>query len=166
MGSKVSYFKADSRFVPSQWETSLQSNAVSHWLGANLESAMDLNTSVPTNVLAPNGVEPLVVMVRTTKSDMICSKFLWLLINTLRPRQTGCHFPDDIYKCIFLNAKVWISINISLKFINEGPIINMTILVQIMAWRRPGDKPLSEPMMVNLLTHIWVTRPQWVKAFQ
>ena len=32
--------KADSRFVPSQWETSLQSNAVSHRLGANLESAL------------------------------------------------------------------------------------------------------------------------------
>ena len=32
-----------------------------------------------------------------------------------------------------------------------------------MAWRRPGDKPLSEPMMVSLLTHICVTRPQWVK---
>ena len=31
-----------------------------------------------------------------------------------------------------------------------------------MAWRRSGDKPLSEPMMVNLLTHICVTRPQWV----
>ena len=33
-----------------------------------------------------------------------------------------------------------------------------------MAWCRPGDKPLSEPMMVRLLTHICVTRPQWVKA--
>ena len=32
-----------------------------------------------------------------------------------------------------------------------------------MAWRRPGDKPLSEPMVVILLTHICVTRPQWVK---
>ena len=29
--------RADSGFVPSQWETSLQSNAVSHWLGTNLE---------------------------------------------------------------------------------------------------------------------------------
>ena len=28
-----------------------------------------------------------------------------------------------------------------------------------MAWRRPGDKPLSGPMMVSLLTHIYVTRP-------
>ena len=33
-----------------------------------------------------------------------------------------------------------------------------------MAWRRPGDKPLSEPMMVSLLTHLCVTRPQWVKV--
>ena len=32
--------KTDSRLAPSQWETSLQSNAVSHWLGANLESAL------------------------------------------------------------------------------------------------------------------------------
>ena len=35
-------------------------------------------------------------------------------------------------------------------------------MVQIMAWRRQGDKPLSEPMMASLLTHICVTRPQWV----
>ena len=33
-----------------------------------------------------------------------------------------------------------------------------------MAWRRPCDKPLSEPMMVRLPTHICVTRPQWVKG--
>ena len=32
-----------------------------------------------------------------------------------------------------------------------------------MAWRRPGDKPLSEPMMVGFTTHICVARPQWVK---
>ena len=38
------FLRADSRFPPSQWETSLQSNAVSHWLGANLESALFLTT--------------------------------------------------------------------------------------------------------------------------
>ena len=31
-----------------------------------------------------------------------------------------------------------------------------------MAWRRLGDKPLSEPMMISLPMHICVTRPQWV----
>ena len=33
-----------------------------------------------------------------------------------------------------------------------------------MAWRRSGDKPLSEPMMVRLPMHICITRPQWVNA--
>ena len=33
-----------------------------------------------------------------------------------------------------------------------------------MAWRRPGGKPLSEPMRVILTTHICVLRPKWVKA--
>ena len=84
--------------------------------------------------------------------------------NSLRPRQDGRHFPDDIFKCIFLNENVWISIKISLKFVSKGSINNIAALVQIMAWRRPGDKPLSEPMMVSLLTHICVTRPQWVKC--
>ena len=32
--------RPDSRFAPSQWETLLQSNAVSHCVGANLESAL------------------------------------------------------------------------------------------------------------------------------
>ena len=35
-----------------------------------------------------------------------------------------------------------------------------------MAWCRPGDKPLSEPMMVTLPTHICVARPQWVNTFE
>ena len=33
-----------------------------------------------------------------------------------------------------------------------------------MAWRRPGDKPLSEAVMVSLPTHLCVTRPQWVNG--
>ena len=84
----------------------------------------------------------------------------WL--NTLKPRQDGRHFPDDIFKCIFLNENVWISMKIPLKFVPKGPINNIP-LFQIMAWRRPGDKPWYETMMVTLLTHICVTRPQWVK---
>ena len=39
-------------------------------------------------------------------------------------------------------------IKISLKFVPKGPIDNNPELIQIMAWRQPGDKPLSEPMMV------------------
>ena len=67
--------------------------------------------------------------------------FEWChVINTLRPRQNGRHFPDDIFKCIFLNENVSISIKISLKFVPKGPANNVPALVQIMGWRRPGDK--------------------------
>ena len=51
---------------------------------------------------------------------------------------------------------------ISLEFVPKGLINNSPALVQIMAWRLLGDKPLSEPMMVSLLTHLCVTQPQWV----
>ena len=85
-------------------------------------------------------------------------------INTLRPRQNGRHFPDDIFKCIFVNENVSILIKISLKFVPKVLINNIPALVQKMAWRRPGDKPLSETMLVNLLTDICVTRPQWVNV--
>ena len=54
-----------------------------------------------------------------------------------------------------------ILIKISLKFVPKGQINNIQALVKIMAWRRPGDKPSSEPRMESLLTHICVTRPQW-----
>ena len=67
--------------------------------------------------------------------------------NTLRPRQYGHHFADDIFKCIFWNRNVWILIAISLKFVPRGPMNNISALVQIMAWRRTGDKPLFESMM-------------------
>ena len=74
-----------------------------------------------------------------------------LVFNTLRLRQNGCHFPD-IFKCIFLNENVWISIKISLKFVPNGPINNIPALVQIMAWRRP-----------YFFMDICVTQPWWVK---
>ena len=95
---------------------------------------------------------------------MFFGKFVWCTqyINTLRPRHNGRYFPDDIFECIFLKENVWIPIKISLKFAPKGPINNIPALVQIMAWCWPGDKPLSETMLVFVPTHICVTRPQWV----
>ena len=94
------------------------------------------------------------------------SKFLCFAYYTplysLRPRLNRRPFTDDILKCIFLNENEWILPRISLKFVPEVRINNIPALVQIMAWRRPGDKPLSEPMMVRLPTHICVSWPQWV----
>ena len=74
----------------------------------------------------------------------------------------GRHFTDDIFKCLFLTETVWISLKISLKF--EVRIDNISALVKIMAWRRPGDKPLYKLMLANLLTHICGTRPQWINC--
>ena len=63
-------------------------------------------------------------------------------------------FPE--WKCMY------ISIKISLKFVPKGSINNIVALVQIMACRLAGAKPLSEPMMVRLPTHICVTRPLYL----
>ena len=71
-----------------------------------------------------------------------------------------------ISQTTFSNAFSWMKSFVfwlSLNFVPEVPIDNKPASVQIMAWRRPGDKPLSEPMKVNLLTHICVTRPRWIK---
>ena len=93
-----------------------------------------------------------------------CACFCPKGFNSLRPRPNRRHFADDIFKCIFENENEWMSPRISLKFVPKVRINNIPALVHIMAWRRPGDKPLSEPMMIISLTHICVTRPQWVKA--
>ena len=87
-----------------------------------------------------------------------------MLLTHLRPRQNGRHFADDPFKSTFLNATLRIAIKISLNFVPKVPINNIPALVQIMAWHRPGDKPLSEPLMARLSTHICVTRPQWVNT--
>ena len=61
----------------------------------------------------------------------------------------------------FSLMKLNISVKISLKFVPKGPMNNIPSLVQIMAWHCPCNKPLSEPMMLSLLIHICITRPQW-----
>ena len=99
--------------------------------------------------------------IMASRSNQIWWQDIWPL-NTLRPRKNGCHFADNIFKCIFQNENVWILTKISLKFVPKGPINKIPALVQVMAWCRPGNKPLSQPMMVRLPTHICITRPQWV----
>ena len=114
----------------------------------------------------------LEILQSSTKPSMLCNI---TAINTLRLKLTGSHytlilgqngrhFPDDILKWIVLNESVWILINNSLKFVPMGLINNIPALVQIMAWRHTGDKPLYEPMLDDILACICVTWPQWVKT--
>ena len=51
-----------------------------------------------------------------------------MYLNTLGPRHNGGHFPDDIFKCIFLNENVWILIKISLK------LFPMVVLSKLQHW--------------------------------
>ena len=72
-----------------------------------------------------------------------------LLNTSFPPGQNGHHFTDDIFKCIFMNEKFHILIQISLKFVLNIPIDSKSAMVQVMAWRRTGDKPLTEPMVAE-----------------
>ena len=75
-------------------------------------------------------------------------------------------FADEIFKRIFLNENIRISIKIRLKFVPRGSNDNKLALVQVMAWRCTGDKPLSELMWPDSLTHICGTRGRWFKSLQ
>ena len=120
-----------------------------------------------------NRISNIVMILTTKRNCYVCNTFhlfgsclAWMIfvhINTLRPTRNRHHFADDISNAFF-NENELIPIKISLKCIPKDPFNSIPALVQIMAWRRPGDKPLSEPMMVILLTHVGVTRPQCVKG--
>ena len=69
--------------------------------------------------------------------------------NSSLPEQNDRHFADEISKCIFMNETFRILIRISLNFIPRGPIDSKWTLVQVIAWRRIGDKPLPEPKLIQ-----------------
>ena len=52
-----------------------------------------------------------------------------LSIRTLMLRQSGRHFPEDIFRYIFWYENVWILIEISLEFVSKGPFNNIPALV-------------------------------------
>ena len=56
---------------------------------------------------------------------------------------------DDMFNCIFLNETDRIPVNSLLKYFPRSPIDNKPALVQVMAWRRTGDKSLLEPMLIQ-----------------
>ena len=63
---------------------------------------------------------------------------------------------DDIFNCIFLSENDEIPIQISLKYVPMIPIDIKPALVQVMDWRRTGEKPLPGPMMTQFIdTYMW-----------
>ena len=69
---------------------------------------------------------------------------------------------DDVFKCIFVNDKIHIWITIPVNIVPEGPVHDKLSLVEVMAWRQTGAKPLPEPMMTMVSD---VTRPQQANPY-
>ena len=114
--------------------------------------------TVPAGGLVPSGAGP--------STDTVMAKSASVHLRHRHLTHWGRDRIAAIFQTTFSDANIWNAINISLSFVPKGLIDNIPALVLIMAWRRSGDKPLSEPMMVSLLTHICVIRPQWVKQYK
>ena len=92
---------------------------------------------------------------------------LFLQSSTMPSPHWGRDNMAAISRTTFSNAFSWMKMceflfKISLKFVPNVPINNISALVWIMAWCQPGDKPLSEPIMVSFRTHICIIWPQRV----
>ena len=79
----------------------------------------------------------------------------WGALTHLSLDKMAAILADDNFKCIFLNEYDRIPIQVSLKFVPRSAINNKPASVQVMAWRRTGHRPLSEPML-NQFTDAYV----------
>ena len=84
-----------------------------------------------------------------------CSEPRQKPINILRPDQNGCHFADDIFKCIFLNENYCILLLISLEFVHRGSTGNISVLILEIHWHITSNKLLTHWGQV---THICVSK--------
>ena len=90
--AELSHIGADSRLVPSQWETSLQSNAVSHWLAQTQDqpSIVAMHHKCPLSQLSLMQYMGICVVKLPISPLMVVYGCVYF--NTLRPRQNSCHF--------------------------------------------------------------------------
>ena len=103
----------------------------------------------------------VIVSVESHPQRMISVYILHL--NHLPLNTMAAILADDIFKWIFMNEKFCILISISLKFVPKGPIENKSALVQVMVWRRIGDKPLPEPKLTQITdAYMRHYRGRWV----
>ena len=73
------------------------------------------------------------------------------MIKSSIPGQNVRHFAGDIFTGIFMKENFCILLRISGTFLPKGPAGNKSMLVQVMAWRWTGDKPLYEPMPTQFI---------------
>ena len=83
-------------------------------------------------------------------------------LNSSPPGQNGRHFTDDNFKCIIVNEKFCILIEISLKFVPKCPIDNKTVMVQVRA--EQATSCYLNQCWRSSPTHICGTRGRWVNS--
>ena len=83
----------------------------------------------------------------------------WFIIHTLRPRQHGYQFADDIFKINFLAWKLYSN---SQELVSKYPINNKPAMVQTLVWRQLMTSHDLNQWWPNLWTHLCITWPQWV----
>ena len=96
---------------------------------------------------------------------MFCEALLWqaILYQHIEAETKLLPFPKWHFQMDFLE---WKCMNFYKNFTEvcpKVPVNNIPELVQIMTWCQPGNKPLSEPMLVSLMTYLCITWPQLVK---
>ena len=100
----VTEYRADSRLAPSQWETALLCNDVSHWLGASLESALEyLTQAVPIagDIKCMFFIE-VSVMLRGLVDNLPEDWAWWFLHKGHRSRYGDSHYKDKMVIHIFI----------------------------------------------------------------
>ena len=127
--------------APSQWEKTLQCNVVTHWLGSYTKWSLGLCIDHNSPSLVRLHMTELLAI-----NGLFTDIYRWL---NSSPGQNGCHFTDNIFRCIFVNENFCFLIKSSIKFVPKGPIDNNPTLVLRMAWRQTGNKPLSQPMLTR-----------------
>ena len=109
-------------YANSEWEMTSQCNVVSHWLDAYTKWSLmqpfcttALCMQMLLSYLKERALVSTGVPGRSTGS---------LQHEKAIRNQNGCHFADNVFKGIFLNENIWISIKISLKL---APRVQSTI---------------------------------------
>ena len=125
-------------------------------------------TSVITRDFPLDGISMFLTERYNNGPDTIVVCIIIVIINascclkTMRPRQDCRHFQDAIFKSFFVKENIWISIQILLKCV---PGVKLTIFQH---WFRKwlGAEQVARHYfnrcLYALLSHICVTRPQWV----
>ena len=108
----------------------------------------DIRLGLSLDVMKLNSIDAIVELRRTSPIFNISTiqgmfQQAYELLNNLT--HWGREQMDAVSQTTFSNAFSWMKMfEFRLKFtviFSKGPINNIPALVQIMAWRRPGDKP-------------------------